>query len=125
MLSAPPVDHTGIESGKDLTTWGTLKRGVELSPEIRRGIGVTIVLAVLATVGKLLVPFVIQRTTDEGILATGGPDAGIVLRYVLLAMVGVAVTAACSYLVNVRLFTASENGLSSLRIKAFRHIHVL
>ena len=45
----------------------------------------------------------------------GGPDAGIVLRYVLLAMVGVAVTALCSYFVNVRLFTASENGLSSLR----------
>jgi putative ABC transport system ATP-binding protein len=125
MRSAPPVDHTGIESGKDLTTWGTLMRVVELSPEIRRGFGVTIVLAVLATVGKLLVPFVIQRTTDEGILAAGGPDAGIVLRYVLLAMVGVAVTAACSYLVNVRLFTASENGLSSLRIKAFRHIHDL
>ena len=43
----------------------------------------------------------------------------------LLAMVGVAVTALCSYFVNVRLFTASENGLSSLRIKAFRHIHDL
>ena len=125
MRSAPPVDHTGIESGQDRSTWETLKRGIELSPEIRRGIGVTVVLAVLSTVGKLLVPFVVQRTTDEGILAVGGPDAGIVLRYVLLAMVGVAVTALCSYFVNVRLFTASENGLSSLRIKAFRHIHDL
>ena len=125
MRSAPPVDHTGIESGQGRSTWETLKRGVELSPEIRRGIGVTIALAVLSTVGKLLVPFVVQRTTDEGILAAGGPDAGIVLRYVLLAMVGVAVTALCSYFVNVRLFTASENGLSSLRIKAFRHIHDL
>src|SRR6478736_4573697 len=108
MRSAPPVDHTGIESGQGRSTWETLKRGVELSPEIRRGIGVTIALAVLSTVGKLLVPFVVQRTTDEGILA----------------MVGVAITALCSYFVNVRLFTASENGLSSLRIKAFRHIHV-
>ena len=125
MRSAPPVDHTGIESGQDRSTWETLRRGIELSPEIRRGIGVTVVLAVLSTVGKLLVPFVVQRTTDEGILAVGGPDAGIVLRYVLLAMVGVAVTALCSYFVNVRLFTASENGLSSLRIKAFRHIHDL
>ena len=125
MRSAPPVDHPGIESGQGRSTWETLKRGVELSPEIRRGIGVTIALAVLSTVGKLLVPFVVQRTTDEGILAAGGPDAGIVLRYVLLAMVGVAVTALCSYFVNVRLFTASENGLSSLRIKAFRHIHDL
>ncbi|MEP6649347.1 MAG: ABC transporter ATP-binding protein [Lapillicoccus sp.] len=125
MRSAPPVDHTGIESGKNLTTWQTLTRGVELSPELRRGIGVTIALAILSTVGKVLVPFVVQRTTDEAILAAGGPDAGIVLRHVLLAMVGVAVTATCSYFVNVRLFTASENGLSTLRIKAFRHIHDL
>jgi putative ABC transport system ATP-binding protein len=125
MRSAPLVDHGGIESGQDLTTWGTLRRGVELSPELRRGIGVTIALAILSTVGKVLVPFVIQRTTDDGILAAGGPDAGIVLRYVLLAVVGVAVTATCTYFVNVRLFTASENGLSTLRIKAFRHIHDL
>jgi putative ABC transport system ATP-binding protein len=125
MRSAPLVDHAGIESGQDLTTWATLKRGVELSPELRRGIGVTVVLAIASTVGKVLVPFVVQRTTDEGILAAGGPDAGIVLRYVLVAVVGVAVTAVCSYLVNVRLFTASENGLSTLRIRAFRHIHDL
>ncbi|HEU4329764.1 MAG TPA: ABC transporter ATP-binding protein [Lapillicoccus sp.] len=125
MRSAPLVDHRGIESGQDLTTWGTLKRGVQLSPELRRGIGVTVVLAVFATVGKVLVPFVVQRTTDEGILAPGGPDAAIVLQYVLLATVGVAVAAVCTYFVNVRLFTASENGLATLRIKAFRHIHDL
>ena len=125
MRSAPLVDHGGIESGQDLTTWGTLQRGVQLSPELRRGIGVTIALAILSTVGKVLVPFVIQRTTDDGILAAGGPDVGIVLRYVLLAVAGVAVTATCTYFVNVRLFTASENGLSTLRIKAFRHIHDL
>src|SRR6478735_6103700 len=74
LRSAPPVDHSGIESGKDLTTWGTLKRGIELSPEIRRGIWVTIGLAILSTVGKLLVPFVVQRTTDEGIVAA---DQGV------------------------------------------------
>jgi ATP-binding cassette subfamily B protein len=125
MRSAPPVDHTGIASGQDRSTWQTLKRGVELSPELRRGIGVTIVLAVLSTVGKLLVPFVIQRTTDEGILGASGPDATVVLRYVLIALGGVLVAATCSYLVNVRLFTASENGLSTLRIRAFRHIHDL
>ncbi len=125
LRSAPVTDHSGIESGRDLSTWQTLKRGVELSPELKKGIGVTVVLAVLSTLGKVMIPFVVQRTTDEGILGGGGPDAGIVLRYVLVAMVGVAVTAVSSYLVNVRLFTASENGLSTLRIRAFRHIHDL
>ena len=125
MRSQPLTDHTGIEAGKNLSTWETLKRGVELSPELRRGIGVTVLLAMLSTLGRVLIPFVVQKTTDEGILASSGPDTDVVLRYVLLAVVGVAVTALSSYFVNVRLFTASENGLSSLRIRAFRHIHDL
>jgi len=119
------TDHTGIESGQSRSTWQTLKRGVQLSPELRRGIGVTIALAILSTLGRVLIPFVVQRTTDEGILARGGPDPGVVLRYVLLALGGVVVTMVSSYFVNIRLFTASENGLSTLRIKAFRHIHDL
>jgi len=123
--SQPLTDHSGIEAGRELGTWQTLKRGVELSPELRRGIGVTLALAMLSTLGRVLIPFVVQRTTDDGILGTGGPDPAVVLRYVLLAVAGVAVTAVSSYFVNVRLFTASENGLSSLRIRAFRHIHDL
>jgi putative ABC transport system ATP-binding protein len=125
MRSAPLVDHTGIESGQDLSTWQTLRRGVQVSPELKRGIGVTVLLAVLSTLGKVLVPFVVQRITDDGILAAGGPDPDVVLRYLLIAVGGLAVTAVSSYLINVRLFTASENGLATLRTTAFRHIHDL
>ena len=125
LRSTPVTDHSGIQAGQGLGTWQTLKRGVQLSPELRKGIGVTVTLAMLSTLGRVLIPFVVQRTTDEGILARGGPDLSVVLRYVLLALVGVAITAFSSYLVNIRLFTASENGLSSLRIRAFRHIHDL
>jgi putative ABC transport system ATP-binding protein len=96
-----------------------------VSPELKRGIGITVLLAVLSTLGKVLVPFVVQRITDDGILGTGGPDAGVVTRYLLIAVGGLAVTAVSSYFVNVRLFTASENGLATLRISAFRHIHDL
>ncbi len=115
----------GIGSGGELSTWQTLRRGVQISPELTHGIWVTLGLAVLSTVGRVLVPFVVQRTTDEGILAAGGPDPGQVLWWVGLALVGVVVTAVSSYAVNVRLFTASESGLATLRLKAFRHIHDL
>jgi len=126
MVSSQPLaDHTGIESGQERSTWQTLRRGVHLSPELRRGIGVTVALAILSTLGRVLIPFVVQRTTDEGILAQGGPDRDAVLRYILLALGGVVVTMISAYFVNIRLFTASENGLSTLRIKAFRHIHDL
>jgi putative ABC transport system ATP-binding protein len=72
-----------------------------------------------------VVPFVVQQTTDHGLLGAGGPDPGLVLRYVLLALVAVVVTATTAYAVNVRLFRASEAGLATLRLKAFRHIHDL
>ncbi len=125
MRNQAPVEHHGIASGQDRSTWQILKRGVELSPELRKGIGVTIALAVLSTVGRVLVPFVVQRITDDGILAPGGTDMNVVVAYIALALVGVIVTALSAYFVNVRLFRTSESGLSTLRLRAFRHIHDL
>jgi len=123
--SRPMPDATVIESSQQLSTWATLRRGLELSPELRKGIGVTVMLALISTLGRVVVPFVVQQTTDRGILARSGPDIGLVLRLVLLAACGVVLTAVTSYFVNVRLFRASESGLATLRIKAFRHIHDL
>ena len=119
------AEAPGIESGPHLGTWATLRRGLELSPELRRGIGVTVLLALISTVGRVVVPFVVQQTTDRGILASSGADTGLVVRLVLLAACGVVLTAVTSYFVNVRLFRASEKGLATLRITAFRHIHDL
>jgi putative ABC transport system ATP-binding protein len=125
LRSQAPVEHHGIATGHELTTGETLRRGLELSPELRRGIGVTMALAVLSTVGRVLVPFVVQRITDNGILAAGGPDMAVVTFWIGVALVGVVVTALSAYFVNVRLFRASEGGLATLRLKAFRHIHDL
>ena len=122
--SQPPSDTTGIQTSQQ-GTWATLKRGLELSPELSKGIGVTVVLALISTVGRVVVPFVVQQTTDRGILGESGTDVGLVLGLVLLAAGGVVLTAVTSYFVNVRLFRASESGLATLRIKAFRHIHDL
>ncbi|NNM44776.1 ABC transporter ATP-binding protein [Knoellia koreensis] len=114
-----------IEKTSSLGTLDTLKRGLALSPELRRGLWVTLALAAVTTVGRIVVPFVVQQTTDHGLLGAGGPDPGLVVRYVLLALVAVAVTALTAYAVNVRLYRASEAGLATLRLKAFRHIHDL
>ncbi|KNX37286.1 ABC transporter ATP-binding protein [Luteipulveratus halotolerans] len=114
-----------IGGSAELTTSQTLRRGLQLSPELRKGLGVTLGLALLSTLGRVLVPFVVQQTTDHGILAEGGPDTGMVVRLVLLAAVAVLLTGVTSYVVNLRLFRASEGGLATLRTRAFRHIHDL
>ncbi|WP_022924082.1 ABC transporter ATP-binding protein [Serinicoccus marinus] len=114
-----------IDGRSQLGTLATLRRGLELSPELRTGLTLTLVLAVVATVGRVVIPFVVQQTTDNGINAPGGPDLDFVVRAIALAAGVVALTSLAQYAVNVRLFTAAESGLATLRLRAFRHIHDL
>ncbi len=107
------------------STLSTLRRGLALSPEMRAGLGVTLLLALVTTAGRVVVPVVVQRVTDDALLAPGGPDSALVQRYLLLALAVVVITGLAAYAVNVRLFRASEAGLATLRTTAFRHIHDL
>ncbi len=70
-------------------------------------------------------PLAVQQTIDGGIQA-GGPDATVRPALVLVAGAACVVAAAFSaYAVNLRLFRATEAGLMTLRVKAFRHVHDL
>ena len=133
--TAAPKDEQGkdeqgasgseIGGSQELSTLATLRRGFELSPELAKGLWLTVLLAIFATLGKVLIPFVVQQATDHGIMAEGGPDVDFVVRAVLLAAGAIVFTSIAQYAVNIRLFRAAESGLATLRIKAFRHIHDL
>ncbi|MFC5382427.1 ABC transporter ATP-binding protein [Aquipuribacter nitratireducens] len=114
-----------IATASEGGAWATVRRGLALSPEITAGLGVTLALAAVSSVGRIIVPVGVQQTVDTGINAEGGPDVQRIALLVGLAALAVAVTGACSYLVNVRLFRATEAGLATLRVKAFRRIHDL
>ena len=114
-----------IETASAGGAWATVRRGLQLSPEILQGIWLTVVLGALSTLGRIIVPVGVQQTIDRGINAEGGPDVERIAVFVAFAVCAVPVTAALSYLVNVRLFTATEAGLATLRLKAFRRIHDL
>ena len=103
----------------------TLKRGLQLSPELRRGLPLTLAVAVVATAGRVIAPVAVQLTIDRGLLAPGGPDFGRVLLLVGVGAVAVLVTGACAGLMQYRLSRASETALSALRVRAFRHVHDL
>ena len=47
-------------------------------PEFRRGLSVTLLLALIATAGRVVVPIAVQQTLDRGLLDDGGPDLGLV-----------------------------------------------
>jgi len=103
----------------------TVRRAVALSPEIAVGLRTTLALAALTTLGRIAVPVAVQQTVDRGLQRAGGPDVSLVVVLTSIAAVVVLATAATSYVVNVRLFRASEAGLATLRSRAFDHIHDL
>ena len=107
------------------STAQTLRRGLALSPELRTGLVGTVLLAVLATVGRVAVPVALQQGMDHGLRAPGGPDLGVVATIAAITAGVLAVTTFCAYLMNVRLYTVSETALAGVRTRAFRHVHDL
>ncbi|MFD6176110.1 MULTISPECIES: ABC transporter ATP-binding protein [unclassified Isoptericola] len=119
------MSESRIATASELGVFATLRRGVQISPQIVDGLWVTLALAVLAAAGRVVVPVAVQRTIDDGILAAGGPDAGRVALLTGLAAGAVVIAGLCTAVVNVRLFRRTEAGLAALRVQAFRHVHDL
>ncbi len=104
--------------------WNTVKDGLSLSPELRKGLVGTLLIAVVATAGRVVVPIAIQQIIDGG-FSESGVDMDFVIRMILLALGAVIVTGAATGWMHLRLARVSETALSGLRIRAFRHIHDL
>ncbi|WP_308289388.1 MULTISPECIES: ABC transporter ATP-binding protein [unclassified Mumia] len=123
--TAPPMTGVGGGGAPRVRGLDVIRRGFALSPALSKGLPLTLLLAALSTVGGAVVPIVVQVAIDRGLATEGGPDEGVVLRWSAVAALVVLLTAVCAWAMKVRLFSASERGLSELRIKAFRHVHDL
>ncbi len=113
-----------IAQNTERSALATIRRGLSMTPEFRKGLVGTLLLAVIATVGKIIVPVAVQQTIDTG-LKSGVPDLPYISRAVALCAVAVVVTALCGYVMNVRLYRATESSLATLRVRGFRHVHDL
>ena len=122
MTTVVPSRSEEIEARRG--AWTTIKRGLSLSPELRKGLTGTILIAVVATAGRVVVPIAIQQIIDVG-FADSGVDMTFVIQMTLVSLVAVLVTAGATGWMHLRLARVSETALSGLRIRAFRHIHDL
>jgi ATP-binding cassette subfamily B protein len=120
-----PVAAVRLERTSTLGPMATLRRGVEVSPQLVDGLVVTVLLALAAVGGRVVVPIAVQQTIDTAILADGGPFLDRVLVLTSVAAGALVLAGICAALVNVRLFRTSEAGLAKLRVTAFRHVHDL
>jgi putative ABC transport system ATP-binding protein len=114
-----------MATGDEISAWQTIKRGAEISPELKEGFWGTLGLALLGTAGRVVVPIVIQQTLDRGLNGPHGIDLAFVTKMAFVAAAALVLTGVSAYLMTARLFTTAERGLATLRIKAFRHVHDL
>jgi ATP-binding cassette subfamily B protein len=103
----------------------SLRDAARQAPALTRGLGATVLLALLGTAGQIVVPIVVQQVLDNEVLAPGPVDAGrvAVLCAGAVALLLVAMLATRRAL--DRMVVAGSHGLHQLRTAAFRHIHDL
>ena len=102
-----------------------IRTGLRHSPEVLVGLWFTLLLSVIGAAGGTLIPIVIKRVLDDGLGTGGDLDPHQVRTWVLAATALLIVIAVTGYWSKVRIFTAAEAGLSTLRVTAFRHVHDL
>ena len=117
-----PLQSTEVEDRMGAAA--TIRRGLSLSPELRRGLPGTLAIAFVATSGRVIVPIAVQQIIDRG-FSSGDVDMAFVVRMTLIALIAVIVTAGATGWMHLRLARVAETALSGLRIRAFRHIHDL
>lgn len=108
-----------------LRALSVLRRGFARSPELARGLRLTVLFAVIGSVGRLIIPVLIQQVIDKGLLADEGFRPGFTVTAcagAAVIVIGVMLLARVTY---VRLVTTAELMLRNLRVRTFSHIHRL
>jgi ATP-binding cassette subfamily B protein len=120
----PPAEDSHAEHGeaKALTV---LRRGLATSPELRAGVKLTVVMALVMAVGRLTVPILIQQIIDRGLDDGAGFRPGFVYGACAIAAVVVLGVMFLARLTYLRLVRNAEAALLALRVRAFAHIHQL
>ncbi|MCL1594392.1 MAG: ABC transporter ATP-binding protein/permease [Actinomycetia bacterium] len=111
--------------GATTSTSRALFKAFRVAPELKKGIWLTLLLAVVGTALQLVVPVVLQRVIDNEILGSGDVNPAAVLRLGLAALVAVGFAMVARWISLKRLVGSSASGLAQLRITTFGHLHKL
>ncbi len=122
---AAPVVETLESEIADVRAVEVLRRGLERSPELRTGFRVTLVMALVGAVGRLVIPVLIQQILDRGVLGEQGFRPGFVYTAAAVAVLIVLLVAILGRATSIRLVITAEQMLMSLRVRAFDHIQRL
>lgn len=108
-----------------LKTSSALARSFKVAPDLRKGLILTLVLAVVGTALQIVVPVVLQQIIDNEILGSDQIDTAAVARRGGFALVAVMLAMVARFVSLRRLVRSSASGLAQLRVKTFDHLHRL
>ena len=117
--------HGGAPAPERIPAMRLLRRGLAASPELRRGVALTLGLALVAGGGRVITPVLVQQVIDRHLAGPGPVDLRAVLTLAGIGVALVLVAAWAARTTNQRLATASERALFGMRVRAFNHIHAL
>ena len=107
-------------------TVATIGAGVRAAPSLLEGIGLTLLLALIGAVGRIVVPVLLQLVIDRGFRSVDGAVSVDVTR-IVWTCVGAALVLVCTSTAQraavLRLGRSSENALYGLRTSLFQHVH--
>lgn len=101
-----------------------LREGIRQSPELRKGLWVTVSFAILSAVARLVLPILVQQTLDGG-FEEGRVDFEFVWKATLAAALLIVIIYLLTTMTYRRVIKTAENTLLGMRVRAFSHIQRL
>ena len=118
------LDQSMHEPTGRFDTARTINRGFIVAPALAKGIGLTFVFALIGSLARVVVPILMQQTIDRG-LQPGNIRLGFIIQMSAVAGVSVVLAAFSMRQAVLRLGIGAEEGLFTMRVKLFEHIHRL
>lgn len=113
----PRVDAPGLVDLTHLTPRGLVALGVRVTPVLRSGLALTVLLALAAGAGRIIAPLTVQRAIDLDL----APDA--VAHALTVGAVAVVLAGVSSWALNRRVQRRTELALASLRRQGLTRAH--
>ncbi|MCB1258222.1 MAG: ABC transporter ATP-binding protein [Microthrixaceae bacterium] len=101
-----------------------LRAGVRATPELKVGLGVSVMMALVMAGGSTVIPIAIQQILDKG-LNSGDPRWDYIFTTCAIAAIAMIALGVLSKLTYMRLMVTAENVIYGLRTRLFTHVHDL
>lgn len=113
------------ESDEKTGALEVLRRGLEVSPELRSGAALTVMMALIVAAGSLAIPILIQQILDQGLNNGNGLRTGFIYISCSIAIGIITFVVFAQRATYNRLVKVAETTILELRIRVFRHLQKL